>query len=738
MNFPQLPEPWVGRLIGNLQRYRLDKRLGEGGMGEVFVAMDTRLGQPVALKLLKEKLAASEDVRKRFEREVALCAALRSDHIVQVSDHGVTDEGYPFFVMEYLCGQTLGKLLKREQRLSAERTVNIVTQVCAGLHLAHKGINLWHDGAASSEYVKVVHRDLKPENIFLVPTVLGELVKILDFGIAKLCSDQVEQTNATNVFLGTYHYAAPEQLEVEKDLDERADIYSLGIIIYEMLSGTDPFGLSFITNKISNLAWAVAHASKPPLPLREQLGCEQLSPELEAVVMRCLQKTPRERFGSVDELSKALQAAASGLREFRDVTYAANAPYSAIISRSMRTYGEQPTMRSPISTSSYSQFSTLTSKEISETAHSAVQSIATLSAAVVEKPEVLSSDSPSQPKSVWLMVRAGLIMTLAVTLGAYYSSRSSNPSVVQEVEPLAETEPIIDKQEISLANSLSKHLNSVWSVAISPDGQTLGSASLDKTIKLWNLGDGELLRTFSGHSDAVRTVAIDSSGQILASGSVDRTVKIWNLQTGELLRTLSGHSDPVWSVAISPDKQTLVSGSYDSTIKIWNVQNGELLHTLSNHSDSVWSVAISPDGQTLVSGSKDKTIKIWNLQTGKLLRTLKGHSDAVRTVAISPDGQRIVSGSWDKTIKIWNLQTGKLLRTLSGHSDRVISVAINPSGQTLVSGSLDKTVHIWDLQTGELRHTLSGHSDWVLSIAFSPDGQTIVSGSKDKTIKIWR
>lgn len=737
MNLPQLPEPWVGHLIGNHQRYRLDKRLGEGGMGEVFLAMDTRLGQPVALKLLKEKLAASTDVRKRFEREVALCAALRSDHIVQVSDHGVTDEGYPFFVMEYLCGQTLGKLLKREQRLSVERTVSIVTQVCAGLHLAHQGINLWHDGAASSEFVKVVHRDLKPENIFLVPTVLGELVKILDFGIAKLCSDQVEQTNATNVFLGTYHYAAPEQLEVEKDLDERADIYSLGIIIYEMLSGTDPFGLSFIGNKISNLAWAVAHTSKPPLPLREQLGCEQLSPELEAVVMQCLEKAPRERFGSVDELKKALQAATSG--QLREVTYTASAPYSALDSRSMRTYGEQPTMRSPISTSRYSQFSTLTSKEISEAVHSVVKGTATLSATVVEEPEVLSSDSPlPQPKSVWQMVRVGLIMTLAVTLGAYYSSHSSKPPVIQDVEPLAETEPIVDKQEISLANSLSKHLNSVWSVAISPDGQALASGSLDKTIKLWNLGDGELLRTFSGHSDAVRTVTIDSSGQILASGSVDRTVKIWNLQTGELLRTLSGHSDPVWSVAISPDGQTLVSGSYDSTIKIWNLQDGELLHSLSDHSDSIWSVAISPDGQTLVSGSKDKTIKIWNLQSGKLLRTLEGHSNAVRTVAISPDGQTIVSGSWDKTIKIWNLQSGKLIHTLSGHSDRVISIAIDPSGQTLASGSLDKTVHIWNLQTGELHRTLSGHSDWVLSIAFSPDGQTIVSGSKDKTIKIWR
>jgi len=309
-SLPQ-PDPWIGRLIGDRQRYRLDMRLGAGGMGDVFVAMDTLLSKQVALKLLKNTLVESEALRKRFEREVTVCAALKSDHIVDVSNYGVTAEGHPFYVMEYLRGQSLGQLLRQQQRLSVERTVTIISQVCEGLRLAHGGVTLWRDGATASEQIKVVHRDLKPDNIFLVPTALGELVKILDFGIAKIHREAAEYTNLTSMFIGTFHYAAPEQLEVEIDLDGGADIYSLGMILYEMLSGTDPFGLGFNTHQkvISGMSWALAHTSKPPVPLRSQPSCEHLSPELEAVVMRCLQKAPNQRFASVDELNVALQTA---------------------------------------------------------------------------------------------------------------------------------------------------------------------------------------------------------------------------------------------------------------------------------------------------------------------------------------------------------------------------------------------------------------------------------------------
>jgi eukaryotic-like serine/threonine-protein kinase len=307
MNSQPSSNYWHGRYVGDNQRYRIDKPLAAGGMGEVLLATDTRVGQQVVLKLLKDTLVASLEMRKRFEREVAICAALQSDHIVRISDCGVTPEGYPFYVMEYLRGQTLRQLLLREQRLSVERTVKIISQVCQGLQLAHQGVTLQKDG--SNEHIQVVHRDLKPDNIFLVPTDLGEWVKILDFGVAKIRSDSSEQTSLTSTFIGTFRYAAPEQIQNKQNLDIRADIYSLGIILYEMLSAADPFGFSTKGSNISEASWVLAHAYEPPTPLRSQPGCEQLSPEIEAVVLKCLHKNPANRFASVAELNQALQAA---------------------------------------------------------------------------------------------------------------------------------------------------------------------------------------------------------------------------------------------------------------------------------------------------------------------------------------------------------------------------------------------------------------------------------------------
>ncbi|MEH2058488.1 MAG: protein kinase [Nostoc sp.] len=318
MKSPPSSNSWNGRFVGDNQRYRLDRRLGGGGMGEVFLATDTRVGQQVALKLLKDTLVASQEMRKRFEREVAVCAALQSDNIVKISDCGVTPEGFPFYVMEYLRGQTLRQLLLREKRLSVERAVKIMAQVCKGLELAHKGVTLQRDGGKTTEHIQVVHRDLKPDNIFLVPTDLGEWVKVLDFGVAKIRSESSENSNITNItstFIGTFRYAPPEQIQSDKNLDARGDIYSLGIILYEMLSAADPFGISIKGSHISEASWVLAHAYEPPKPLRSQPECEHLSVELEAVVMKCLHKNPANRFATVEELNQALQAAAKLVAE---------------------------------------------------------------------------------------------------------------------------------------------------------------------------------------------------------------------------------------------------------------------------------------------------------------------------------------------------------------------------------------------------------------------------------------
>lgn len=303
--------------------------------------------------------------------------------------------------------------------------------------------------------------------------------------------------------------------------------------------------------------------------------------------------------------------------------------------------------------------------------------------------------------------------------------------------------------------TLTGHSDIVKSVAISSDGETLATGSLDQTIKLWNLATGELLNTLTEHTGGITCVTFSSDGQTLASSSSnpDGTIKLWDTNTGKLKNTLKGDDFlvlSVWSIAISPDDKILVSGHHaDSTVKVWDLNAGKLLHTLRGHVWAVHSVAISPDGKIIASGSFDNNIKIWNAYTGELRRTLNGpesplnpilswfSSDSIYSVAFSPDGLTLASGGTKQPIILWCLRSGEQKSTLTGHSEDVYSVAFSPDGKLLASGSADRTIRIWDVSTGEPIDTLE-HSDTVYSVAFSPDGQMLVGGSKDGAIKVWQ
>ncbi|MEH1814791.1 MAG: ribosome assembly protein 4 [Nostoc sp.] len=287
-------------------------------------------------------------------------------------------------------------------------------------------------------------------------------------------------------------------------------------------------------------------------------------------------------------------------------------------------------------------------------------------------------------------------------------------------------------------NTLEGHNSGVTSVAYTPNGQHLASASNDKTIKIWDVSNGKLLKTLTGHSDPVNSVTYSPNGQHLASASNDKTIKIWDVSSGKPLKTLTGHSNGVNSVTFSPNGQQLASASSDNTIKIWDVSSGKLLKTLTGHSDSVNSVTFSPNGQQLASASSDNTIKIWDVSSGKPLKTLTGYSKAARSLAYSPNGQQLASASFDNTIKIWDIRGGQLLKSLTGHSSLVTSVAYSPNGHQLASASFDSTIKIWDVSSGQLLKSLTGHSNGVNRVVYSPNGQQLASASSDdNTIKIW-
>ncbi len=302
-------------------------------------------------------------------------------------------------------------------------------------------------------------------------------------------------------------------------------------------------------------------------------------------------------------------------------------------------------------------------------------------------------------------------------------------------------------------NTLRGHSSWVTSVAVSANGQWLGSGALDDTVRIWDLSTGQPIRTLARQLKAVNAIAISPDSQSIAAGSDDDLIKVWNLQTGALRHTLVGHLRDVNAIAISRDGKFLASGSEDRTVMLWNMQNGQLLRTLSGDGGMIKSLAISPDGRCLVSGSMNNTICIWDLSTGKSIYTLSAHFNSINALAISPDGKTLASGSKDQKIKLWDLQKGESTHLLVGHNRDVNALAFSPDGRFLASGSSDETIKLWNPRTGELLYTLDGHTGVVASVAFSPIGiatmdgngnrlirniPTLVSGSWDKTIKIWQ
>jgi WD40 repeat protein len=282
----------------------------------------------------------------------------------------------------------------------------------------------------------------------------------------------------------------------------------------------------------------------------------------------------------------------------------------------------------------------------------------------------------------------------------------------------------------------------VNSVAFSPDGKTLASASDDYTVRLWDLTTRQLLgQPLRGHGGKVNSVAFSPDGKTLASASNDYTVRLWDVATRQPLRELLGHSDIVNSVAFSPDGKTLASTGWDRTVRLWDVATRQSLgKPLRGHSNSVNSVGFSPDGKTLASASGDRTVRLWDVATRQSLgEPLSGHTDYVFGVVFSPDGKTLASASGDRTVRLWDVATRQNLgEPLRGHSNSVYGVAFSPDGNTLASASSDQTVRLWDVARHQpLGKILSSNSGGALSVAFSADGKRLAWASNDQTVRLW-
>jgi WD40 repeat protein len=284
---------------------------------------------------------------------------------------------------------------------------------------------------------------------------------------------------------------------------------------------------------------------------------------------------------------------------------------------------------------------------------------------------------------------------------------------------------------------LTGHTDGVWSVAFSPDGRQAVSGGKDRSLRWWDLTQGQEVRRVAELAQEVRSVAFAPDGRhvFAASGA---TVRLWELATGREVTRFTGHTDTIKSIALAPDGSRLVSGGDDKTLRVWDVPSGREIRRCTGHKGDVTSVVFARDGRQVLSGSADRTMRLWDGQTGREVRRFGGPQGQVLSVALSPDGRSVLSGNFDTTLRLWDAATGQELRRFQGHKQMVAAVAFAPDSQRALSGSYDHSLRLWDVASAREMGVFEGHAAWVTCVAFAADGRHVLSGGADKQLCFWQ
>jgi WD40 repeat protein/serine/threonine protein kinase len=752
-----------GTVIG---QYKLLEQIGEGGFGVVFMAEQTApVRRKVALKIIKPGMDTRQ-VIARFEAERQALALMDHANIARVLDAGATATGRPYFVMELVRGVQITDFCD-QNHLSVSERLQLFVNICQAVQHAHqKGI---------------IHRDIKPSNVLVTRHDGAPVVKIIDFGVAKATGQQLtEKTLFTNFaqMIGTPLYMSPEQAELSSlDIDTRSDIYSLGVLLYELLTGTTPFDQEQLRQASYDEIRRIIREEEPARPstristlqaaattvsVNRKSDPKRLSQlfrgELDWIVMKALEKDRNRRYDSASALAadvlrylndEPVQAcppsALYRLRKFARRNKPALAIASAMAAGVAVAMTALAVSRNLIAdkaeqleTNNYDTRIALAERE--------------LASGNVGRAEELLDECPLDRRGwEWRFLKR---------------QRYGNPSPIQHNDTVVRAVFSPDDRQLATAlidGTLSIRDSRTGQVlhaleqptvliggalprgmAYSPDGRYLAVARNDGKVRVWDSISGQLLHNLEAHQGRAWQVAFSPDSQTIASGGSDRCVRLWDLASGQALKVFSAHPSAVKGVAFRSDGTSVVAACEDGTVKVWERETGR--ETFSFQAEPLlypWDAQFAPDARRLAWSCLDGFIKVWDTTTGQLEINHQCNTHQCRAVAFSPDGERIAVAGFDGTVRVLDGATGREMLTVFAHNSPVAGITFSPDGYRLASSSYDHTVRLWDatpLTSDPLAPhcvTLTGHTDKVSDVAFSPDGHWLASASWDHTIKLW-
>jgi serine/threonine protein kinase len=762
---PQEPVAWPEEQAKGppqeLPGYEILGTLGQGGMGVVYKARHLRMKRLVAVKVIRHDRGISQEAIQRFNKEIEAAAQLTHPNVVMAFDADEVD-GTLYFVMEYIEGIDLSKLVQQKGPLPVAEACDYIRQAALGLQHAHdRGL---------------VHRDIKPSNLLL--TNAEGLVKILDLGLARLqepmSQQPASQLTGSGTVVGTPDFMSPEQARDSRSVDIRSDLYSLGCTLYFLLTKGVPFPEGTYTEKL------LKHCMDEPRPIT-QLRSDLPEPVV-AIVHRLMAKKPDERFQTPLELADALEPFGLPPRNMSRTRMGfstADQPWPGAGS------GIVPPRKSP---------GALMATEFnvpSPTTPDSTRSPALLTEEPTEKlPDTLHR-APAPPRR-FALVGILLVLLLGGAAAAFFFLAHTQPRdttaevVVRPTEPptvrtLPETKPTqpdtgkaipskIEPKKIDptppppivkpitgvLAHFEKPQKPKTLRVALASSGEWAVTAS-DGRVYLWKVpvsrpDDRPMAKLTTQGLYAATAVAVlaDGSRVLMGRPADDPMVKegkvppvlpfvtFWDAKNpGAEEQLLAGHKkdEEITSVALSARGKLAVSGSRDRTVRLWDLDNRKLRALLGEHTDHVSCVALSPDGRFALSGDWSGKVYLWDAEDLKKPKVFSRHKGSVNCVTFSPDGRQALSAGDDKVICLYDLEKREQVRTFEGHTDAIRCLAFCPDNVHFLSGSDDNSLRLWDTHTREPLQSYVDHNVPVISVAASADGKYAVFICSDYTIR---